>query len=190
VQNAKRRDRRNWFLPPYRAVQYARHHEPFPDIWQPGFPFTLDDLEWLRGVASVPIVVKGVMTAEDARAAVDAGADGIFVSNHGGRILDATLSTIETLPEVLAEVGDEVEVYLDGGIRRGTDVLKALALGARAVAVGRPWFWGLAVGGADGVHRVLRILREELDAALALCGQSSVLDLDDALLNVPREWGR
>jgi (S)-2-hydroxy-acid oxidase len=151
-------------------VRFALHDDAFPDLRLPGFIFTWDDLEWLRGVSRLPIVLKGVMTAEDARLAVEQGADGVFVSNHGGRLFDASLSTIEALPEVVEAVGGRAEVYLDSGVRRGSDVVKALALGARAVGVGRPWYWGLAVGGPEGVQRVLELLRAELELALVYCG--------------------
>ena len=111
-------------------------------------------------MSSLPLVLKGITTAEDARTAVDLGADAVIVSNHGGRVLDSVPASIESLAEVVAAVDGRVEVYLDSGIRRGADVLKALALGARAVAIGRPTYWGLAVDGAHGVHGVVEILRE------------------------------
>ena len=116
------------------------------------------------------MLVKGVLTAEDARLAVEHGAAGVIVSNHGGRQLDGVPASIEALPEVVEAVAERAEVFMDGGVRRGTDVLVALALGARAVLVGRPLLWGLAVGGEDGARRVLEILRDELELALALCG--------------------
>jgi isopentenyl diphosphate isomerase/L-lactate dehydrogenase-like FMN-dependent dehydrogenase len=128
------------------------------------------DLEWLRSVSSLPLVVKGILTAEDAVLACKAGAEAVVVSNHGGRQLDGVAASIDALPEVVEAVGDRAEVLMDGGIRRGTDVLKALALGAQAVLVGRAPLYGLAVGGAEGVERVLALLREELVLALALCG--------------------
>ena len=128
------------------------------------------DFERIASDSPLPVLVKGVLTAEDARRAVEHGAEGVIVSNHGGRQLDGVAATIDALPEVVAEVGDEAEVYVDGGIRRGIDVVVALALGARAVLVGRPTLWGLAVGGEDGAKRVLELLREEIELALALCG--------------------
>ncbi len=118
---------------------------------------TWDVLPWLRSLTSLPLILKGVLTAEDAARAVEAGIDGLIVSNHGGRQLDGVLPTIEALPEVVEAVRGRCEVYLDGGIRRGTDILKALALGARAVLIGRPVFWGLAVNGEAGVYDVLHI---------------------------------
>jgi isopentenyl diphosphate isomerase/L-lactate dehydrogenase-like FMN-dependent dehydrogenase len=128
------------------------------------------DLEALVADSSLPILVKGVMTAEDAVLAADRGAAGVIVSNHGGRQLDGVPATIDVVGEVADAVGDRMEVLMDGGVRRGTDVLTALALGARAVLVGRPALWGLAVAGEQGARRVLELLRDELELALALCG--------------------
>ncbi len=128
------------------------------------------DLDWLRKVARVPIVLKGIVRADDAVRAVDAGVAAIVVSNHGGRQLDSEVATLDALPEVVDAVAGRCEVLMDGGIRRGTDVLKAIALGAHAVLVGRPILWGLAVAGAEGVESVLRILQRELDEAMALTG--------------------
>jgi 4-hydroxymandelate oxidase len=130
-------------------------------------------IEWLRETTDLPILLKGVLHPADAQIAVDHGVDGLVVSNHGGRQLDTTPATIDQLPLVAEVVEDRVPVLVDGGIRRGTDVVKALALGATAVAVGRPVIWGLAVGGEDGVAQVLALLRNELDNALALCGCGS-----------------
>jgi isopentenyl diphosphate isomerase/L-lactate dehydrogenase-like FMN-dependent dehydrogenase len=138
------------------------------------------DLEWLCSVSSLPLVVKGILTAEDAVLACKAGAEAIVVSNHGGRQLDGVAASIDALPEVVEAVGDRAEVLMDGGIRRGTDVVKALALGAQAVLVGRAPLYGLAVGGAEGVERVLELLREELVLALALCGCASPADVTRA----------
>ena len=128
------------------------------------------DVEELAAMSKLPVVVKGVHTAEDARLAVDHGAAGVIVSNHGGRQLDGVPATLDMLPEIAAEVGNEIDVLLDGGIRRGTDVVKALALGARAVLAGRAVLWGLAVDGETGARRVLELLRDELWLALALSG--------------------
>jgi 4-hydroxymandelate oxidase len=135
---------------------------------------TFDDLEWLRAAWGGPVVLKGVLRGDDARRAVDAGIDAIVVSNHGGRQLDGAVPSVEALPEVVEAVEDRAEIYLDGGIRRGSDVLKALALGARAVLVGRPVLWGLAVAGEAGAREVLELLRAEVDIALALAGCRSV----------------
>lgn len=128
------------------------------------------DLDWLAGVSRLPVVVKGIVHPEDARLAVEHGAAAIWLSNHGGRQLDTAVATLDALPAVAAAVDGRREVILDGGVRRGSDVLKALALGARAVAVGRPVLWGLAAAGEAGVTHVLRQLDEELDVALGLCG--------------------
>jgi isopentenyl diphosphate isomerase/L-lactate dehydrogenase-like FMN-dependent dehydrogenase len=134
---------------------------------------TWRDLERLRGMSDLPLLVKGVLTREDARLAADAGVDGIVVSNHAGRQLDTVLAGIDALPEVVDEVGSEVEVFVDGGVRRGTDVLKALALGARAALIGRPVLWGLAAGGEDGVRDVLEMFRREIALAMQLAGCAS-----------------
>jgi isopentenyl diphosphate isomerase/L-lactate dehydrogenase-like FMN-dependent dehydrogenase len=131
---------------------------------------TWRDLEWLAGLTDLPILVKGILTAEDARLACEHGVAGIVVSNHGGRQLDGVAATIDALPEVVEVCDGQVTVLLDGGIRRGPDVVKALALGAAGVLVGRAALWGLAVNGEDGVRRVLELLREELELALALLG--------------------
>ena len=135
---------------------------------------TWKDLEWLRGLADLPLVVKGIVRPDDALRAVQHGAAGIVVSNHGGRQLDGSPATIDALPAIADAVGDRCEVYVDGGIRWGSDVLKALGLGARAVLVGRPVLWGLGAAGQAGVRRVLEILRDDLSDALALVGQPRV----------------
>jgi isopentenyl diphosphate isomerase/L-lactate dehydrogenase-like FMN-dependent dehydrogenase len=139
--------------------------------------FTWDGLAELIDDCPLPVLVKGLLTAEDARLAALAGAAGVVVSNHGGRQLDGVAATVDALPEVVEEVGDDLEVLMDGGVRRGTDVVTALALGARAVLVGRPTLWGLAVDGEAGARRVLEILREETARALALCGCPSPADV-------------
>jgi isopentenyl diphosphate isomerase/L-lactate dehydrogenase-like FMN-dependent dehydrogenase len=131
---------------------------------------TWGDLEELRGLSTLPLVLKGIQTAEDAALAVEHGADAIVVSNHGGRQLDAVAPTAELLPEVVEAVAGRIEVYVDGGIRRGSDAVKALALGARAVLAGRAPLWGLACDGEAGARRVLELLRDEVELALALCG--------------------
>jgi isopentenyl diphosphate isomerase/L-lactate dehydrogenase-like FMN-dependent dehydrogenase len=134
---------------------------------------TWEDLERLTSECSLPIVLKGIQTAADAELAVEHGAAGIVVSNHGGRQLDCVPATIDILPEVVDAVGGRCEVLVDGGIRRGTDVLVALGLGARAVLVGRPALWGLAVGGEKGARDVLEILRAEIELGMVLLGCSS-----------------
>ena len=151
-------------------------------------PVTWDDFGWLRETFDGPVIAKGVLSAVDARRAVDAGASGIVVSNHGGRQLDSVAPSLVALREVLGEVGGEVEVALDSGIRRGSDVAKALALGAKAVLVGRPWAFGLAAAGEPGVARVLEILRAELERTLRLLGVRSVDELRPAHVTVPEHW--
>jgi L-lactate dehydrogenase (cytochrome) len=140
------------------------------------------ELAWLRRLWPGPLVVKGVLTVKDARAAVREGADAIVVSNHGGRQLDDTPATAEVLPRVVDAVGDRTEVLMDGGVRRGSDILKAVALGARAVLVGRPYWWGLAAGGAHGVSDVIEVFRNELDMAMALSGRPTIDSVDRDLL--------
>ncbi|MGH2486798.1 MAG: alpha-hydroxy acid oxidase [Ktedonobacterales bacterium] len=149
-----------------------------------GNPFNLSwrDLTWLRSLTTLPLVLKGILTAEDAALAVAHGVDGVIVSNHGGRSLDSVTATIEALPEVAAAVAGRCEVYLDGGVRRGTDAVKALALGARAVLVGRPAIWGLAVEGARGVQHVLELLRAELELAMTLAGAPTLAQIQPALI--------
>ena len=139
---------------------------------------TWGDIDWIISITKLPVILKGIMTAEDAILAVAHGAAAIVVSNHGGRQLDGTLATIEMLPEIVNAVGGQVEILLDGGIRRGTDILKALALGARAVLIGRPYLWGLTVDGEAGVYRVLEMLRDELWIAMAQAGQPDVKRVD------------
>jgi len=141
-----------------------------------------DDLGWLRSICPVPLLVKGVLRADDALRAVDAGCDGVWVSNHGGRQLDTTISATDALPEIAAAVGGRALLLADGGVRRGIDILKALALGADLVAVGRPILWGLAVDGAEGVRRVIGILRDELSLAMALAGCRSLEEISADLV--------
>jgi 4-hydroxymandelate oxidase len=143
---------------------------------------TWKDLEWLQSLSPLPLVVKGILRGDDALRAVEHGAKAVIVSNHGGRQLDGAIATIDALSEVVAAVGDKAEVLVDGGIRRGTDVLKALALGAKAVLLGRPVLWGLAVGGEAGVRHVLELLRDELDLAIALSGCAKLQDIDSSLV--------
>jgi 4-hydroxymandelate oxidase len=143
---------------------------------------TWKDLEWIKGATDLPIVAKGVMTGEDVEQCAQAGADAVIVSNHGGRHLDNTLATIEVLPEAVAAADGKLEVLLDGGIRRGADVVKALALGAKAVFIGRPLFWGLAVDGEGGVIRVLDILRDEIEITMAKCGRTDIASIDSTVV--------
>ncbi|MGE0628701.1 MAG: alpha-hydroxy acid oxidase [Hyphomicrobiaceae bacterium] len=140
------------------------------------------DIEWLRSATALPIVVKGIMTVDDASRALDAGVNGIVVSNHGGRTLDTVPATIDVLPGIAEHVAGRVPLLVDGGIRRGTDVLKAVASGAAAVLIGRPIVYGLAVNGAMGVAHVLRLLRDEFEAAMALTGVRTVADISPRLL--------
>ena len=153
-------------------------------IYNPYFDAALSwkDVEWLRSFAKIPLLLKGVMNPEDAERAVEAGVAGLIVSNHGGRNLDTLPATIDALPRVTERVGGRVPVLLDGGIRRGTDVLKGLALGASAVMVGRAYLYGLAVDGANGVAAVMGILQRELMMAMALTGKTRVEDVDRSVL--------
>ncbi|MGH9110309.1 MAG: alpha-hydroxy acid oxidase [Acidimicrobiales bacterium] len=148
-----------------------------------GSPFSWEDVAHLRTVWAGSLVVKGILTAGDARRAADAGADAVVVSNHGGRQLDGAPPTLAVLPEVVAAVGGQVEVLMDGGVRRGAHVVTALALGARAVLVGRPYLYGLAAAGQRGVERVLDILAEEMTRTMLLLGCPSVADLDPSWLD-------
>jgi isopentenyl diphosphate isomerase/L-lactate dehydrogenase-like FMN-dependent dehydrogenase len=147
-------------------------------------PLTWKSIEWLRSITTLPILLKGILTEEDARLAVEHGVEGIVVTNHGGRQLDTAIPGIEALPEIVDAVVGHCEIYFDGGIRRGTDILKALALGARAVLVGRPVLWGLAVNGADGAFSVLELLRKELELAMALSGRPMLASIDRSLLRM------
>jgi 4-hydroxymandelate oxidase len=163
----------------------AEHRPTDPmGIYSPALDASLTwkDLGWLNSLAKVPLLVKGVLDPEDAARAVAEGADGIIVSNHGGRNLDTALATADALPEIVEKVGGHIPVLVDGGIRRGTDVLKLLALGASAVLIGRPYLYGLAVGGAEGVARVVQLLRRELEMAMALTGRTSLGAIDRTVL--------
>ena len=154
----------------------------FDPIFDPSFNWR--DLDWLRSVAGVPVILKGVLNPEDGKRAVENGADGVIVSNHGGRNLDTVPATIDVLPRMVEAVAGRIPVMLDSGIRRGTDVLAALALGAKAVLIGRPYIYGLAAGGAQGVERVITILRDELERAMALTGRRSITEIDSTVF-----WG-
>ena len=189
----RERDLRNAFTLP-EGVAMAHAYEP---AWAPptddvsrgwaspiaSASLTWDDLRWIRAAASGrPLLLKGILRGDDARRALDLGVDGIWVSNHGGRQLDGAVATLDALTEIVAAVGGRCGVVVDGGIRRGTDVIKALALGADAVAIGRPQLYGLAVGGASGVQRVVDLLRAELDLAMALVGAASIGALEPDLV--------
>ena len=159
-----------------RRERDVRNQFKLPDGLAPYIASLLDpaltwkDIEWLTGITKLPVLVKGILRSDDALLAVNHGASGVIVSNHGARQLDTTPATISILPEIVDAVGGKVEVYVDGGIRRGTDVLKAIACGARAVFLGRPVLWGLASGAEAGVRYVLEMLRQEFDLAMALSG--------------------
>jgi isopentenyl diphosphate isomerase/L-lactate dehydrogenase-like FMN-dependent dehydrogenase len=154
-----------------------------------GHKSTTKDIEWMKQQVSLPVVVKGIMGADDARAAVNAGADALVVSNHGGRILDFNRAALEALPEVVDAAGDKVPVLLDSGIRSGGDIVKALALGARAVLTGRPVAWGVGSFGARGVERVYGIFAEEMRRVLVMTGVARARDVTKAIL-FRDEWGK
>jgi len=141
-----------------------------------------DSVSWLRSITTLPILIKGILTAEDARLAFDHGASGIVVSNHGGRQLDGAIATLDALPEIAAAVSDRMPILLDGGVRRGTDVVKAIALGAAAVLVGRPYLWALAADGEAGVTAMLSMLRAEVELAMALAGCPTIPEIGPALV--------
>lgn len=143
---------------------------------------TWKDIEWLKSFSKIPILLKGILNPEDAEKAIQIGADGIIVSNHGGRNLDTVPATIEVLPHVAQKVNKRIPVLMDGGIRRGTDVLKAIALGATAVLVGKPICFGLACGGSEGVTKILTILRKEFEVAMALSGRPTITSIDQSLI--------
>jgi len=149
---------------------------------------TWSDLTWIREVWRGPIIVKGVLTADDARRAIDEGAAAISVSNHGGRQLDCVPASLRVLPEIVKAVDGQIEVLMDGGIRRGTDIAKALCLGARAVLCGRAYAYGLAAAGEVGVNRAIEILRTDLDRTLRLLGCANVGELNRSYVNIPKSW--
>jgi 4-hydroxymandelate oxidase len=189
----RERDLRNHFALP-EGVGMAHAYEP---AWTPpgddvsrawaspiaSANLTWTDLAWIRTAAGrLPLLLKGIVRGDDAKRALDLGVDGIWVSNHGGRQLDGAIATLDALGEIVAAVGGKIPIVVDGGIRRGTDVVKAIALGADAVAIGRPQMYGLAAGGADGVRRVVDLLRAELDLAMALVGAPSLAALEPDLV--------
>ena len=153
-----------------------------------GSVVTWQDFQWLRAVWPGPIVVKGVLTGDDARRSIDAGAAGVIVSNHGGRQLDSVPATLRALPEVVKAVDGQIEVLMDGGVRRGSDIVKAICMGARAVLVGRAYAYGLGAAGEAGVSRAVAILRADLERTMKLLGCSSIADLDRSYVNVPPTW--
>jgi 4-hydroxymandelate oxidase len=177
----RERDRRNGFV-----LHLGAHLPPDQPTDETGLielpTLTWDDLAWLRSVCPIPLIAKGILRADDALRAVEAGCDGIWVSNHGGRQLDTSIAGGDALPEIAAAVGDRALLVVDGGVRRGIDVLKGLALGADLVAVGRPVLWGLAAGGADGVRDVLEIVRDELSLSMALAGCRTIGEITPDLV--------
>lgn len=196
VLGRRETDERNRFeLPPGLSVANLRAsaHEHMPagaagsglssyvgSAWDPGI--TWDDLDWLASLSPLPVIPKGILHPQDAVLAFEHGAASVIVSNHGGRQLDSAIASLDALPAVVAAVDGRGEVLVDGGFRRGTDVLKALALGARAALIGRPVFWGLAVGGSAGVHHILELLRAELAVDLLLCGLASPAEVTREIL--------
>jgi isopentenyl diphosphate isomerase/L-lactate dehydrogenase-like FMN-dependent dehydrogenase len=178
-------------VPPlYNVVLPGQGPMPLTDIGRAlaASVVTWEDLSWIRKHWNGPIVVKGVLTGDDGRRAVDEGAAAIVVSNHGGRQLDCVSATLRVLPEVVAAVNGQVEVLMDGGVRRGSDIVKALCLGARAVLCGRAYAYGLAAAGRAGVARALEILREDVKRTLVLLGCPSISALDSTYVRIPREW--
>jgi glycolate oxidase len=164
-----------------RAARAGAPNPPPPDTTYPA-RLTWDDVAWLKENLSLPLGLKGILTVEDALRAVDAGVQIIWISNHGGRQLDHTQATIDVLPEIAAAVDGRAEIVIDGGFRRGTDVIKAVALGAQVVALGRTMLWGLAAAGAAGVDRTLHILQHEIATSLGLSGQTSIRGLKPDLI--------
>jgi len=165
---------------PRAAMTIAPHHRALDDSYAE--KLTWDDVAWLQETLSVPLGLKGIMTAEDARLAVESGVEIIWVSNHGGRQLDHTLGTIDVLPEIVEAVDGRAEIMIDSGFSRGTDIVKGIALGAKVVAIGKTALWGLAADGAAGVDQTIRILSDEIATCLALCGRTSVRDLTPDLV--------
>jgi 4-hydroxymandelate oxidase len=179
VFGRRERDRRNGFhdLPPELVVENMRDGSGRVRDIEMSAELSWGHVAWLRETTSLPVLLKGVLHPEDARLAVAAGVDGLVVSNHGGRQLDTAVSTLDALPGLASAVGGAIPLVLDGGVRKGTDVVTALALGADAVGIGRPVLWGLAAAGREGVAEVLETLREELDHTLALCGAGTPAEL-------------
>lgn len=181
---------KKWLVPEASVVDKSKIYGGEEDAWDQNTEQlfeqnpTWDDVRWLKKEAccDLPLIIKGIMTAEDAIEAVKAGADGVMVSNHGGRGLDGALAAIDALPEVVEAVGGKVPVLVDGGIRRGTDVLKALALGATAVGIGKPVFFALAVGGENAVANLLEMIGRETEAAMAICGCETIADVGKTLI--------
>jgi isopentenyl diphosphate isomerase/L-lactate dehydrogenase-like FMN-dependent dehydrogenase len=189
-------DRRNKFaLPKAALVKHLRDigfdqvtdqmsYQDVMDFNEQAWQISLswDIFDWLRSITSLPLLIKGVLRKDDARRAVSIGLDGIVVSNHGGRRLDGMPATIDVLPDIVKAVGGRAEIYMDGGIRRGTDILKAIARGARAVLIGRPYAWGLGAAGEEGVRVVLELLREEFENTMVSSGCARLADIEESLL--------
>jgi 4-hydroxymandelate oxidase len=170
----------------YRFPREPVSFQDYPvDYWR--YPTTWKDIDWLRAQTKLPLVLKGILDPADAERGIRSGAQAIFVSNHGGRNLDTLPATLDVLSEVADTVAGRVPILLDGGVRRGTDVLKALALGASAVAIGRPYLYGLACSGAAGVRGVVNILRNELEMAMALTGRPTIASIDRSVVYTPPE---
>ena len=185
----KEKDRRNNFAPHEERTFADLIHRP--DLLEKAdyqsaksqMP-TWEKLKWFKSLSSLPLIVKGIMTPADAIMCVENDVDGIIVSNHGGRVIDTCLASIEALPSISESVGDQIEIYFDSGIRRGTDVFKALALGARSVLVGRPVMWGLAIDGAEGIKTMFGILKREFETVMIQAGVSSVEEIDNSMVNI------
>jgi 4-hydroxymandelate oxidase len=171
----------------HQTYRFAREPISFRDYpvnyWR--YPTTWQDIDWIRSQTKLPVVLKGILDPEDAERAIRAGVAAIFVSNHGGRNLDTLPATLDVLPEIADQVAGRVPILLDGGVRRGTDILKAMALGASVVAIGRPCLYGLAVAGAAGVRGVVNILRNELEMAMALTGRPTLARIDRSAVREP-----
>jgi 4-hydroxymandelate oxidase len=178
VVGARDREHRTYRFPrdPISFLDYPADYWRYPTTWK--------DIDWVRSQTGLPLVLKGILDGDDADRGIRAGAAAIYVSNHGGRNLDTLPATLEALPEVVDKVSGRVPVLVDGGVRRGTDVLKALALGATAAAIGRPYLYALAVSGADGVRGVVNVLRNELEMAMALTGRPTIASIDRSLIHL------
>lgn len=194
-QSNRERNNRNHFDYGYMSTGVpgdAEKREPrspaVAAMWRAHTPnMTWDYVEWLKSASSVPVIVKGILSPEDAALAVERGADAVVVSNHGARQLDSVVATIDALPGVVDAVGGKIPVLMDGGVRRGTDVIKAIAIGARAVLIGRPYVWGLASFGQLGVQRVIELLRAEFALSMALAGKPNVASIDRGMIkNMPK----
>lgn len=178
-------------VPPVATARSA-NGQPMPFLEAAGAIYgetpTLEDIPWIRSIWDAPIIVKGVVSVESARKAVEYGANGIVVSNHGGNMLDGTIPTLRALPEIIDAVGDQIDVVIDGGIRHGTDVVKAMAMGAKAVSVGRAYVYGLLAAGYPGIVRMLDLLKTETASALTWLGTNSIHEIDPESLIIPPHW--